>query len=212
MMTLLMTFFIVLLTFSTFSTKKFLQAQSSIQRAFQLPIVVGISPVADLNDRRAQQIQEKIEQRNLSGIRVQDFGDRIILTMDSGIAFQTGTALLTPEGSNLLAFLLPILSEAPGQVRVEGHTCAEPIVGPFTDAWELSSARAARVVERLVEAGLSPKRVAIAGYADQRPVAPLDTESNRARNRRTEFVIEKRSIPADQVSSDPFSSSRLFDE
>lgn len=214
MTTLLLTFFIVLLTFSTLSSKKFLQTQSSIQRAFGLPISEGLPLKADLDDRRAQVIQDRIDEEKLKGIRAQDFGDRVILTMDSGVAFGVGSAELTREGSHILRVLLPLLMDAPGVVRVEGHTCDLPLPpgSRYSDNWGLSCARAVSVLKTLVKAGLSPKKVAAAGYADQRPLLSNDSEANRARNRRVEFVIEKNMVPADDHPRGLPERSRFFDE
>jgi chemotaxis protein MotB len=162
MTTLLLTFFIVLFTFSTISTNKFIEATSSIQRAFHLPIQVGVPVKPDLAaDRQAQEIQDMIEQEALVGILAQDFGDRIVLTMDTDVAFEIGRADLSAEGARILERILPALEKAPGEIRIEGHTCDLPVSAgsPFRDNWGLSTARAVRVLETLVQKGFPPKRI-----------------------------------------------------
>ncbi len=201
MTTLLLTFFIVLFTFSTISPNKFIEATSSIQRAFRVPMPIGIPVRPDLDgDRTALEIQEMIQKQSLTGILVQDFGDRVVLSMDTDVAFERGAADLTPAGVTLVDRLLPALQKAPGEVRIEGHTCDLPLGpgSPFGDNWGLSTARAVRVLEILVSRGFPAKRLGAAGYADQRPVAPNDGESNRRRNRRVEFLIEKNMTRADE--------------
>lgn len=49
--------------------------------------------------------------------------------------------------------------------------------------------RAQVLVDRLIKAGADPSRVSAAGYGSERPVAPNDSDENRARNRRVEFVV-----------------------
>jgi chemotaxis protein MotB len=119
--------------------------------------------------------------------------------MDADIAFALWRADLSPQGDRILERLLPVLQKAPGEIRVEGHTCDTPAAlgSPYADNWELSTARAVRVMQTLIALGLPARKVGAAGYADQRPLVPNDDESNRARNRRVEFVIEKNMIPAD---------------
>lgn len=54
---------------------------------------------------------------------------------------------------------------------------------------ERSKRRAALVVERFVKAGADSFRVWATGYGGERPVAPNDSEENRAKNRRIEFIV-----------------------
>src|SRR5688572_22702337 len=78
--TLLLTYFVVLFTYSTISTTKFIEATSSIQRAFRIPITVDAPVRPDLEgDRQAQEIQNTIDREELAGIFTQDYGDRIVL-------------------------------------------------------------------------------------------------------------------------------------
>jgi chemotaxis protein MotB len=201
MTTLLLTYFIVLFTFSTISTTKFREATTSIQRAFHIPIPEVLPMRPDLEgDRQAREIQKRIDQEGLVGVFPQDYGDRIVVTMDSDIAFLLWGADLSPQGMRILERLLPVLQNAPGEIRIEGHTCDTPpaLGSPYADNWELSTARAVRVVQALIALGIPPRKIAGAGYSDQRPLVPNDDESNRARNRRVEFVIEKNMIPADE--------------
>ena len=56
----------------------------------------------------------------------------------------------------------------------------------------LSAERAAKVTAYLQDKGLvSPDKLVSVGYGQFRPVAPFDTEANRAKNRRVEIIITK---------------------
>jgi chemotaxis protein MotB len=73
---------------------------------------------------------------------------------------------------------------------VEGHTDNKPIkTVAFYSNWELSAARAGSVVRVLQAHGVSPDRLAVIGYGDQRPVRSNDTEQGRNANRRVVVVI-----------------------
>jgi chemotaxis protein MotB len=37
--------------------------------------------------------------------------------------------------------------------------------------------------------GVNPEKISIAGYSEYRPIAPNDSEENRAKNRRVDIVI-----------------------
>ena len=63
------------------------------------------------------------------------------------------------------------------------------------DNWELSAMRAAAVVRYIEAARLMPhSRLAVAGYADTRPVIQEDSDGARQRNRRIDFIVELASM------------------
>lgn len=200
MMSVLLTFFIVLQAFSTLNERKFFEAMSSIQRAFQMPLPIR-SPGSRTQEspRTADDMEEQLEADGEEGVSVEDFGDRIVLTVDSELLFALGKAGLTPEGEQVMGEVSRVLSKAPGPIRVEGHTCDLP-VGPaseFRDNWDLSTGRALSVLHELTRRGIPPERLAAVGYGEFHPVAPNDTEENRRKNRRVEFVVEKTISGAD---------------
>jgi flagellar motor protein MotB len=54
---------------------------------------------------------------------------------------------------------------------------------------KLSSDRAIIVRATLVGLGVDPNRMEAEGYGDQHPVAPNDTEENKAKNRRIDVRV-----------------------
>ncbi len=86
--------------------------------------------------------------------------------------------------------LLKFMQDNPA-VRVElgGHTCN---IGSQTYNQALSLKRAQAVSNYLIERGVDANRLEVKGYEFSEGVAPNDNETNRSKNRRTEFkVIEK---------------------
>jgi len=73
---------------------------------------------------------------------------------------------------------------------VGGHTDNVPAVKEYKSNWELSAARALRVTDAMIGHGLSPKRIAIAGYSEYDPVASNGSEAGRQKNRRIEIILE----------------------
>lgn len=196
MMSVLLTFFIVLQAFSTLSEKKFYEAISSIQTAFRVPLPIR-SPGADqfqVPPTEAAELENMLDDKDVKGSSVQDFGDRIVMTIDSEFLFEPGIGELSERGRSLVTQIARTLRGEPGEIRVEGHTDdQQPGPGaPYQNNWQLSSARAMQILMALEFRGIAPERLGAAGYGEHRPVAPNDTPENRARNRRVEFVIEKK--------------------
>ncbi len=103
------------------------------------------------------------------------------------IEFGNGSAELTHNGRAVLEGLYPILQKfAQRSFLVTGHTDA---VGSRTSNIALSRARAESVKRFFVEKGLDATRFVTQGMGPDKPLAPNDTETNRARNRRIEFTV-----------------------
>jgi len=93
-------------------------------------------------------------------------------------------------------------------VRVEGHTDNQPVTGRLADRypsnWELSSARAATVVRRLIShSDLERDQFVVVGYGDTRAVASNETARGRRRNRRVRVAVQ----PHPAEYSRPFETS-----
>lgn len=115
----------------------------------------------------------------------------LVIEVPEAGAFDVGQANLAPEAQAMLSRIATMLTTLPNAVRIEGHSDTTPIRTPqYASNWDLSTARATRVVAFLVTAaGLAPSRLSAAGYAEFRPRASNDTPEGRARNRRVDLVL-----------------------
>lgn len=115
------------------------------------------------------------------------------------ILFDLGRADLKSESIQVLDGIANALSSLPNEISVEGHTDNRPLNGglPYPTNWELSTGRANAVLRYFVEQkGFPANKISAAGYADQRPLFPNDSDQNQARNRRVEIVVLTRADPA----------------
>lgn len=114
------------------------------------------------------------------------------IEMKSSLLFDSGDATLSNKALELLGQIAAILREQKNAVRVEGFTDDKPIhTVRYPSNWELSSARAASVVQLFVEEGIGANRLVAAGYGEAQPVALNDTPENRTKNRRVVLMISK---------------------
>ncbi len=108
----------------------------------------------------------------------------------SDILFPSGSARLSAPASAAIRRLAAVLRGFPNPVRVEGFTDNVPIrTVQFASNWELSAARAGSVVHVLSVHGVAPRRLAVIGFGDQKPIASNATAAGRAANRRVVVVI-----------------------
>ncbi len=114
----------------------------------------------------------------------------LVVSLSEAGFFAPGEAMISPEAQNIIKTLAESLQTNQMQIRVEGHTDSTPISNAkFSSNWELSTARAANVLQKLVENAIAPERLSAAGYGGFQPVADNSTPEGRAQNRRVDVVI-----------------------
>ncbi len=167
---------------------------SAPQAAASEPQAAASEPAADpLAGLPLEQLGNSIE--------VLVSGRTVSFRISSEILFASGEAGLTPAGQELVSRLLPALRAAERHaIVVEGHTDDVPIINErYRSNWELSAARAVTVAHELLKGGVDPKRMMVAGYADNRPLVPNNSADNRARNRRVEVLLEQEGLDEDKA-------------
>lgn len=104
-----------------------------------------------------------------------------------GIYFDVNKALVKPESYGTLKEIAAVLTENPDvKITIVGHTDAD---GADAANLDLSKQRAAAVKQELVKSfAIDPARIETDGNGESKPVAPNDTPSNKALNRRVEFI------------------------
>lgn len=203
MTTLLLTFFVLLLSMASLDQRKIKQALGSLQGA------LGVLESGQKSEMGKEEIlsrldfvtkSKKSESKMLSGIRNYIEQSNLSSTVsvvktEKGISVRImDSVLFGPGGADVLDSAKPILEklagimkDSPYNVAVEGHTDDIPIsTAKFPSNWELSTARATSVTKYFISIGVKPDILSVSGYAQYHPVVPNITPENRARNRRVE--------------------------
>ncbi|UCH62531.1 MAG: flagellar motor protein MotB [Fidelibacterota bacterium] len=206
MVTLLLTFFILMFAMSSVNEQKFMQAATSLAQALgvlpkNVSIVGEASPAIGTAGIAREQIDmvESMEQiaemfqeealQDVATVEVTGPGE-VLIRMGDEVLFDPGESGLKPVALRVLAGIAKSVQGKTESIYVEGHTDNVPIsTAEFRSNWELSSARALSVVRLLEEAGVPPEQLAAVGHSQYIPIAPNDTPENRAKNRRVELWI-----------------------
>lgn len=136
-------------------------------------------------------LSEYVESEELSdAMSVSKDSSHIYIRFDSSVFFDGNSAVLRDEGKEMLNGILPGLKAVKSSilnVTVSGHTAVG--ISDVND-WELSSDRAVSVVKYMdFKAVLDSSQFRTKGAGPYEPIAENDTEENRAKNRRVELVI-----------------------
>jgi chemotaxis protein MotB len=172
MMTLLCGFFIMLFSVSSLDQKKYAEVKKSVAEQFG-------GKVETDNLELKKNLREIIEAKSLERtVRLEDIPGGVAAIFQSTTFFESGSASLTEDAlSTLKLFSGEVLKlqkskEKQYRIQVEGHSDHRRISGStFPSNWELSSARAARVVRFLIDEGFNPQKMTALGFAETRPIA-----------------------------------------
>jgi len=212
LMSLLLCFFVLLLSMSSMDAKKISEAIGSLSGAMS---VLEGGTKTEISKQRIQEstpietkdetseavnkvsqalidANEMMEKGHGPTISLEEAQEGFVIELPASLLFKSGSA--TIENDDALLFLKRIaliIGELPNNftVSVQGHTDDQ---GPgknsaFRDNWELSSARAISVLQELILDGVEPTRVSAAGFAQYKPLATNATKSGREKNRRVEL-------------------------
>lgn len=119
----------------------------------------------------------------------------ITLRVPGDVLFGLGQVTLTPEGKRIIAELKDFFIRYHDQmINIRGFTddLLPARGGRFEDNWEISALRSVNVLRYIMELGIEPGRLTSTGLADFYPLYPNTSDENRSKNRRVEFVLEKR--------------------
>jgi len=212
LMSLLLCFFVLLLSMSSMDAKKISEAIGSLSGAMSVleggiktevskqriqestPIESQDETSQDVN-RVAQAVidaNEMMEKGHGPAISMEEAQEGFVIELPAALLFKPGSATIDNEDALLfLKRISLIIGELPNAMRVsvQGHTDnGQPgPKSPFKDNWELSSARAISVLQELLLDGVDPKRISASGYAEFSPKATNATQSGREQNRRVEI-------------------------
>nr|WP_224745938.1 OmpA family protein [Neiella litorisoli] len=124
--------------------------------------------------------------------------DWLVLTLSSSLLFASGSAAPSANLRAIIPSVAKVLSSSDNYIRVRGYTDSSPIDNEiFSSNWELSSARAAEVLEQMVLQGVRPDLLAVEAFGANFPLSSNDTAEGRAENRRVDIAVSKWGKPQD---------------
>jgi len=219
MLTLLFALFVILYSMSQVDQEKLRALAMALGNAFGIrgqvsvlssgastdtrPIIMPESQV-QLTTTREKVMQWILQKKLEREVQIR-FNERglVISLMTDRILFNSGSADLLPRTQLILSDMAELLKTTTNPIIVEGHTDDTPITSPeirrkYSDNWELSTARAVNVLKYLIRKGISPDRLAAAGYGSYKPLVPNIDDIQKQKNRRIDIVVIKADLIEDK--------------
>ncbi len=142
---------------------------------------------------KMQKVQEKLDAGmadfESKGVEITTKDGVIYVSMADKLLYKTGQSTLSTVGKDALVHLAEVLNGYPQlDVIVLGNT-DDVQFKSGSDNWTLSTERANGVIRVLKDAKVDPARLTAAGRARFNPVADNSTPEGRAKNRRTDIIL-----------------------
>ncbi len=213
-MSLLLCFFVLLLSMATFDAKKLNEVEASLKGA--LSILNGGSKT-EVDFERVQQAAEMVDERETSeSIKMiesliieynemtklskgpsnvlQDGDEGFLIRLPAAVLFEQGESTIKNEDALLfIKRMASVIKELPENlhISVRGHTSDLPPgeQSIYKDNWQLSAHRALAVAKELINNNISPKKISACGNAEYKPIAPNNTQEDRAKNERVDVYF-----------------------
>ncbi len=196
MMTLLCGFFIMMFSMAKINTPDFERVRESISKEMGAEFH---DPKQEFGKFLTNILQEAGVEKD--AVVISDpYG--VHVTFNSTLLYDPVSSELRPQSKALLAKLIPVIERQQikdkkfYRIAIEGHTDSKPLVGGlYSSNWELSAARAVKVMRMFLDAGFQSRQVTPIGYADTYLSAPARTatgawdEEILAKNRRVVIRI-----------------------
>jgi len=207
--TLLMIFFLMMYAISNVDAAKSQALSKSLKIGFNSGNGENVIAVSDssnsppviISDAAAEEekltevkkkVDDLVNNSELKGSVTTSIQERgLLISFNVSVFFNSGEANLKSDWQGKLKSISKVLNGIDNYIRVEGHTDNVAInTNYFHSNWQLSSVRAANVVEFLIIQGsVNPGRLSSVGYGEYRPIKSNDTEEGQSSNRRVDIVI-----------------------
>ncbi len=211
LMSLLLCFFVLLLSFSEMDRQKYKQVAGSLEKAFGVQRKVRVMEIPKGMKIIARDFdQEIIETRiredlgkeidDMLSTELEEYKDQIsmeanenevVIRLMGESTFESGKVEIREKLKPLLMRVAKILEKDGADIIVAGHTDNVPIhSGPYKTNLRLSIARAAAVAEYILgHSKIDAKRISTMGFGEYRPIESNLSARGREKNRRVEIIL-----------------------
>lgn len=214
MMTLMLTFFVLLVSMATLDERRRLVVLGSIIGTFGMG-EAGFDARSSKDSRRTIEpgpMENLQDLQLLKDLLWEDLQEDVnfqsnkyvqIISINEEVFFPPGGTQLTQAGRRLLDRMLPVLFKLRYPILLAGHTATERDEVEELDkmrleskglapSWKLSLQRVLSIYVYLLDRGMDPEMLRVEAFGKFRPMYSDATPQGRRRNRRVDIVLDKR--------------------
>jgi len=204
MMTLLMTFFVLIVSFSEIKVERVMEALASFRAYLGGRFEEMVAPPGDLPSTRPEILPrpseggekvasvESFESIRGPNVRVESISEGIRITIGGKILFDEGSAELKPGAEEKLVQVAAIVKGYRNKINITGHASTFPLPADssYPDHMGLSLARARAVENFMTErGGIRKERIRVMGASTYENTASNLHPEGRSQNNRVELML-----------------------
>jgi chemotaxis protein MotB len=205
LMTLLLTFFVLLLSMSTLDNQRIKLALGSLRGALGVlegggqpregRVEMAQTPRISQGAGKLMTNMERVVEQNLDKasndmIQIGHKDERVIVAIDDSLLFAPGSTEILPSAYPFLDDLSATLADGRATAEFLGHADDSKPSGYYTSNWEVAAARSLAILQYVQRAGPVPgHRLKASSHGQFQPRYNNETSVGRARNRRVEIVM-----------------------
>ncbi|MGD8385566.1 MAG: flagellar motor protein MotB [Desulfobacteraceae bacterium] len=218
--TLLLTFFVLLLSMSSMDERKLKSLMSNFTSSCgillfkeygeiyhpkevmiegitaKLKDTLVVRKADDPMDDLSADMEDELLKKAGGKLEIEYFKEGFKLVFGDGLLFGSGSAEILEDMKPVLKKVVRFMRYTDYQVYIDGHTDDIPIRGSggeYASNQALSQARAMAIRDYFLEGDDPPEAdIALIGYGALKPVAPNDTPDGRSKNRRVEVIFKNK--------------------
>lgn len=223
MMSLLLTFFIMLVSMSELKTDdgKYRALMDAIKQAFGSDFGRAATPGNSLQKNSAFDKMSSLGFTAEKGTKkanrpdkgpgganapVKRLRDGTLVTLGGPVAFEGFSAEMTPELEKQIEQLVAIVADKSNRIEVRGHAAPDPLPegSAYRDPMDLSFARAKLVADSLIARGIPPARILLSAAGEAEPRTTTRLREQQVMNRRVDvFLIDSYIPPSAESAPEP---------
>lgn len=216
MMTLMLTFFVLLVSMSVMDERRKMVVLGSIISSFGFgqqsidvlsqrnrKITVEPGPIEDDAYKDLEPLREMVWEDATQDLNFASNKFVQVLSIPDDILFEPGSVTLHPRGIQTLERTLPVLLQVASPLLLAGHTSilrdelglsyqVEEAGNRLDPSWKLSFGRVMTVYQFLIAAGLNPELLRVEAFGKFHPRFSETQTLGRQKNRRVDIILDKR--------------------
>ncbi len=200
LMSLLLTFFILLYAMTVMDIKKlmkFLWYFQGEKPKISIKTIAVVPPISMLKEEVAKIVKKRIQRLlPIYAYQIDTIANYVLIRLFNDVVFKEDSYQLTPEAKKALEDVAKVIKnyQKPFTViRVAGHAYVHnksKLPPDVKDAWDLSIKRASVIRDILVKNGVDPKKIAVEAYGDTKPIYKWRNPILQRMNDRVEIYLE----------------------
>lgn len=200
LMSLLLTFFILLYAMSVLDVKKLMKFlwyfQGEKIKEYSITVAV-VPPISLLQEDVAKKVKQRLKRvLPIYAYQIDSIENYVLIRLFNDIAFKQDSYILTPDAQKAIPEIAKAIKKYQNyfdNIKIVGHAFIKnksKLPPGIKDSWDLSIKRAEVIANLLIKNGIDRKKIILEAYGDTKPIYKWKNPILQRMNDRVEIFLE----------------------